>query len=216
MSDILEILGSSYACLTESTSTDMHSRLPELQEQVLGRMSDHSHSITIMTSELGMQHPFVIKHSQEHSSLEVIVSTLVEMVWLGSLHKDIEEILTRITRWDMHSSQQDLKDHQDQVLSLLSDYSHGITNLTNQLGKEHPLVVMSKRDYDSLEETVNNLLESVGRVQSTVAPTNLKSGPVILSTSGPVQPEESQLLASPAYLRVRMTRPSEQLQKGTL
>ena len=35
-------------------------------------------------------------------------------------------------------------------------------------------------------------------MQSTVAPTNLKSGPVILTTSGPVQPEESQLLASPA------------------
>ena len=59
LSDILEILGSSYACLTARTSTDMHSRLPELQEQVLGRMSDHSHSITIMASELGMQQPIV-------------------------------------------------------------------------------------------------------------------------------------------------------------
>ena len=47
LSDILEILGSSYACLTARTSTDMLSRLPELKEQVLSRMSDHSHRITI-------------------------------------------------------------------------------------------------------------------------------------------------------------------------
>ena len=147
LSDILEILGSSYACLTARTSTDMHSRLPELKEQVLCRMSDHSHSITIMTSELGMQHPFVIKHRREHSSLEVIVSTLIEMVRLESLQKDIKDILPLINsfltakkRSDMHSNLPDLK---EQVLSLMSDHSHGISILANQLGTDHPLVVMS-------------------------------------------------------------------------
>ena len=120
LSDILEILGSSYACLTASTSTDKHSRLPELKEQVLSRMSDHSHSITIMASELGMQHPIVTKHKQAHDSMEGIVSTLIEMVRLGSLHRDTEEILTRITARlaaqkgsDMHSGLHDLKDQQD-------------------------------------------------------------------------------------------------------
>ena len=191
LSDILEILGSSYACLTARTSTDMHSRLPELKEQVLCRMSDHSHSITIMTSELGMQHPFVIKHRREHSSLEVIVSTLIEMVRLGSLQKDIKDILPLINsfltakkRSDMHSNLPDLK---EQVLSLMSDHSHGISILANQLGTDHPLVIMFKLDHASLEATLDKLLEAVGRVQTTVTPT--RPGKVVVSGSDSAQPE---------------------------
>ena len=74
----------------------MHSRLLELKEQVIGRMSDYSYSISIMTNELGMQHPIVTKHKQAHGSMEVVVSTLIELVRLGSLQKDIKDILPLI------------------------------------------------------------------------------------------------------------------------
>ena len=133
--------------------------------------------------------------------MEVFVANFVEMVRLGSLHQDIEELLTRITARltaqkgsDMHPSLHVLKDQQDQVLSHMSDHSHGITFLTNQLGKEHPLVVKFQLDHDSLAETVNNLLGKVGQVQPAVVPT--MSGPVVVSSSPPAQPEEFQLPAS--------------------
>jgi hypothetical protein len=189
-SEIVELFHRSYACFTTRTSTDMHSRLPELKEQVLSLMSDHSNSITILINKMGMQHPIVIIYEQQHSLLEVMVSNFVEMVRLVSLHKNIEDILTRMTahltaqkEFVMHPSPYDLKDQQEQVLSLMSDHSNGITTLTNQLGEEHPLVCMSEQDHDSLEKMMTNFHEAVRRVQSTVTP---------------AQSEESQLLASPA------------------
>ena len=89
----------------------------------------------------------------------------------------------------MHFNLPDIK---EQVLSLMSDHSQGIYILANQLGTDHPLVVMSEHNHASLEATLDKLLEAVGRVQPTVAQT--RPGQVIVSA----QTEELQLPALPA------------------
>ena len=163
MSDIADIMDRGYSCLTDKTITDC---LPELKEQVLTRMSDLSHSITILVSKLGIWHPLVIKHKRAHNSLVDMVASFVELVRQGSLRKDIEEILDQITAClkakeatVMHLTLLDLK---EQVLSLIFELSHGITILTNRLGKEHTLVIKTRLKHDLLEDTVNNLIEAVG------------------------------------------------------
>ena len=165
VSEIVEVLNRSYTCFTARTSTEMHSSLPELKEQLLSLMSDHFHNITILMNKLGRQHPIVVGHSQQHSSLEIQVANFVDMVRLGDLHKEIEDILARTNALltaekepNTHSKVHDLK---DQLLSRMSDHSHAITFLTNQLGKEHLTVVMAELEHASLEVTVNILLEAV-------------------------------------------------------
>jgi hypothetical protein len=163
VSDIADIMDRGYSCLTDKTITDC---LPELKEQVLTRMSDLSHSITILVSKLGIWHPLVIKHKRAHNSLVDMVTSFVELVRQGSLRKDIEDILDQITAClkakeatVMHLTLLDLK---EQVLSLMFELSHGITILTNRLGKEHTLVIKTRLKHDLLEDTVNNLIEAVG------------------------------------------------------
>ena len=199
VSEIVEVLNRSYTCFTARTSTEMHSSLPELKEQLLSLMSDHFHNITILMNKLGRHHPIVLEQNQQHSSLESQVANFVDMVRLGDLHKEIEDILARTTALlsakkepDMHSKVHDIK---DQLLSHMSDHSHAITFLTNQLGEEHPTIVLAKLDHASLEVTVNKLLEAVEHVQPTVALT--KPGQVVPGSDS-AQPEEFQLPAPPA------------------
>ena len=52
VSEIVEVLNRSYTCFTARTSTEMHSSLPELKEQLLSLMSDHFHNITILMNKL--------------------------------------------------------------------------------------------------------------------------------------------------------------------
>ena len=81
-SDIEETIQRIYACITARTRTEMHIHLPELEEQVLSLLSDHSLSISILTNKLSEQHPLVRKHTLQHESLEDAVNDMIEMAGL--------------------------------------------------------------------------------------------------------------------------------------
>ena len=165
-SDIKDILNKSYACLTAGLSTKTHSSLPELKWRAERLMAVHSNSITNLSSELGVEHPMVITHTLEHDSLEDRVINLAAMVKIGYLHKDIGVILTNMevcitARTINHSILHELR---EQVIDLMSDYTYGITMVTDKLGQEHPMLSQSMLEHVSLENTVNNMLRLVQHV----------------------------------------------------
>ena len=60
----------------------MQNHLTELQKQVLRLLSAHSHSINILTNNLGEHHPMVTKHKLQHESMEDTVKDMFEMTRL--------------------------------------------------------------------------------------------------------------------------------------